>query len=461
MPDHPLCIHGHFYQPPRADPFTGVVPHEPDAAPYANWNERITAECYAPNAEAGHFEQISFNLGETLAGWLETNAHATYSRIIAAARAYREEHGVANALAQPFHHTILPLAARRDKVCQVRWGLAAYRHRFGNQPLGMWLPEMAVDQETLQVLAEEGVRFSILSDEQVSGEPGGGAGPYRVGLGEGGDIAVFVRDRGLSDGLSFQMPELGRAEAWIRACAGPSGRQAGLRLIATDGETFGHHQRQGVDFLARLLAGGDRHGYALTTLGLHLRDHPAQEEIQVLDNTAWSCQHGLGRWAQGCTCTAGDSAWKGHLRRALDRLAGELDGLYEHEAGRMGTDPWPLRDGYIAVVLGQMDGPSYLVEKGLGRLTAEERGRLLGLLESQFYRQQMYASCAWFFEDLARPEPRYAMANAARAAVLAEKATGADLLAGLRADLAQATSGRTGRSGAEMLDELLSQHPSQ
>ena len=161
-----LSIHAHFYQPPRTDPFTGHIPREPDAAPYANWNERITAECYTPNAEAGNFESISFNLGATLARWLDDNAHTTYERIVASERAYSRTYGIGNGLAQPVHHTILPLARRRDKTCQVRWGIASFRHRFGHEAMGMWLPEMAVDHDTLETLVTEGVHFTILSDQE-------------------------------------------------------------------------------------------------------------------------------------------------------------------------------------------------------------------------------------------------------------------------------------------------------
>jgi hypothetical protein len=454
-----LAVHGHFYQPPRTDPFTGVVPAEPDAAPYANWNERITAECYAPNAEAGHFGQISLNLGETLAGWLEMHAYPTYSGIIAAVRGYRARYGLANALAQPFHHTILPLASHRDKECQLRWGIAAYEHRFGQEPLGIWLPEMAVDYETLETAAAEGLAFTVLSQEQVRGQTGRGAGPYGVRLGGGRQIGVFVRDRALSDELSFQMPELPAADEWIRDRVVGSCSQDGPLLIATDGETFGHHHRQGVDFLARLLAGEKDYGYSLTTLGMQMRDSPPEADVEVVENTAWSCTHGLDRWAKGCACTVGDSAWKRHLRRALDHLAGELDGLYEQEAAMRGADAWPLRDGYVTVVLGETDGPSYLSQCGLGHLAGQEAERLVRLLESQFYRQQMYASCAWFFDDLGRPEPRYAMANAARAALLADQAAGANLLDGLQSDLAAARSGVTRRTGAQIVEELLAQKP--
>jgi len=449
-----LCIHGHFYQPPRADPFTGRVPREPDAAPYANWNERIAAECYAPLAEAGHFGRISFNLGGTLARWLDENDHLTYERIVASERAYRAAHGVGNGLAQPVHHTILPLARRRDKICQVRWGIASFVHRFGHEPLGMWLPEMAVDYETLEVVAAEGVRFVILSGEQVRGDLDDGAGPYRVRLPGGGEIGVFVRDRGLSDGLSFGMPAPDDVDDWLRENveARPA---ASLLLVATDGETFGHHHRQGVEVLGRVLSAGEAHGYEVTTLSLYFRQHPPEAEVEVVENTAWSCAHRLDRWVVGCGCTPGDSRWKGALRRALDNLACDLDGIYVQEARRLGTDPWSLRDGYIAVVLGQMDGPAFLRANGLAHLSGEEEQRLLRLLEAQFYRQRMYVSCTFFFDDLDRHEPRYAIANGVRALDLTRRATGEDLGHRFRRDLGVAVSGRTGRTGADVLDELM------
>jgi alpha-amylase/alpha-mannosidase (GH57 family) len=453
-----LCIHGHFYQPPRADPFTGEVPVEPDAAPYANWNERITAECYAPLAEAGLFGKISFNLGGTLARWLDENAHVTYERIIAAERAYYREHGVGNGLAQPVHHTILPLARRRDKICQVRWGIASFVHRFGHRPLGMWLPEMAVDYETLEVLAAEGIRFTILSEEQVRGDLASGAGPYRVRLPGGREIGVFVRDRALSDALSFGMPAPDRVDDWLREQVEWRARKGGLLLIATDGETFGHHHRQGVEVLDRILAGGGAHGYEVTTLGLYFRQHPPEADVEVVENTAWSCGHGLARWVVGCGCTPGDSRWKGALRRALDNLACDVDDVYVEEARRLGVDPWEVRDAYIVVVLGKMDGPGFLAGQGLGRLRTGEGRRLLRLLEAQFYRQRMYLSCAFFFEDLDRHEPRYAIANAARALDLVRQATGEDLSHRFRRDLGVAVSPRTGRTGAEMFDEIVHHH---
>lgn len=452
MPKCHLCVHGHFYQPPRMDPFTGLVPPEPDAAPYANWNERITAECYAPNAEAGTFEHISFNLGGTLARWLDEHAHATYQRIVAAERDYRDRHGVGNGLAQPVHHTILPLARRRDKICQVRWGIASFKHRFGHEPQGIWLPEMAVDYETLGILAAEGMRFTILSEEQVQGDLAAGSGPYRVQLPAGGEMAIFVRNRALSNTLSFKMPEPNEVEGWLREQVGQRCRQEGLLLVATDGETFGHHHEHGVEVLSRILSAGDALGYHLTALGVYLRQNPPQAELEVIENIAWSCPHRLERWIVGCECTPGDSRWKGALRRALDNLACDLDGVYVQETQRLGIKPWPLRDDYIAVVLGQMDGPTFLAGHDLGHLSGEESRRLLALLEAQFYRQRMYASCAFFFEDLDRLEPRYAIANGARALALTHSATGDDLSHRFRRDLRMVVSGKTRCTAADILD---------
>jgi len=452
-----LCIHGHFYQPPRADPFTGRIPREPDAAPYANWNQRITAECYTPLAGAGHFGRISFNLGGTLARWLDEHAHATYERIVTAERDYQEAHTVGNGLAQPVHHTILPLARRRDKICQVRWGIASFAHRFGHRPEGMWLPEMAVDYETLEIMAGEGVRFTILSEEQVHGDLDTGAGPYWVRLPGGGRIAVFVRDRAMSDALSFGMPDSAYVDEWLRDQVEWRCQRGDLLLIATDGETFGHHHRQGVEVLDRILSApaGDAYGYHLTTLGVHLRQTPPRAEIEVIENTSWSCFHRLARWVVGCDCTPGDGRWKGALRRALDNLACDLDGVYVQEARRLGVEPWPLRDDYISVVLGQVSGLAFLSGSGLARLSSGEAQRLLALLEAQFHRQRMYTSCTFFFDDLERHEPRYAIANGVRAIVLTHRATGDDLSNGFRRDLGVAVSGKTGRTGADILDEIL------
>ena len=454
MPDGFLCIHGHFYQPPRSDPSTGQIPQEASAAPYANWNERITAECYSPMAMAGHFEKISFNLGSTLARWLAQNAEETYRLIVSGEQAYHSAHGVGNGLAQPAHHTILPMARRRDKICQVRWGMVSFAHRFGHPPAGMWLPEMAVDLETLETLATEGVRFVILSDEQVQGELISGAGPYRVPLSSSKDMGVFVRDRSLSNALSFGMPEPDSIQEWLDQHLAPRRMDDELLLIATDGETFGHHNPQGIEVLTDILSAEADYALRMTTLEFYLQQNPPQHDIAIIENTAWSCSHRLGRWVTGCDCTPGDGRWKGTLRRALDNLACDLDTIFIKETQRLEVEAWELRDNYITVVLGEMDGSSFLVRHGLGHLKSQDEHRLLLLLEAQLYRQRMYASCTFFFDDLDRLEPRYAIANGLRALDLTRQATGEDLTSSFHRDLSVVVSGTSGLSGADVLEEL-------
>jgi hypothetical protein len=314
---------------------------------------------------------------------------------------------------------------------------------------------MAVDYETLGILAAEGIRFTILSDEQVYGDLEASGGPYRVALPNGEEIAVFVRDRHLSNDLSFGMPDSAYVDEWLEERVARRCKRDGLHLLATDGETFGHHHRQGVEVLSHILAAGRRHGYGLTTLGLYLRQHPPQGEIKVIENTAWSCAHGLDRWVVGCGCTRGDSRWKGALRRALDNLAGDLDNFYVCEAKQLGFEPWSLRDDYIAVVLGQVSGEAFLSGNGLGHLMKEETRRLLQLLEAQFHRQRMYISCTFFFGYLDRYEPRYAIANGVRALALTRYATGEDLSHGFRRDLGAAKSTRTGLTAADLFDEIV------
>jgi hypothetical protein len=449
-----LCIHGHFYQPPREDPFTGQYRREPSAAPYENWNERITFECYAPNTAVGNFGRISFNLGGTLARWMEGYAQDTYGSIVSAARQHKELVGQTNAIAQSVHHTILPLARERDKRCQVHWGIASFRHRFGHMPVGMWLPEMAVDHETLEVVADAGLQFVILSDEQVEGDRARGAGPYWVKLGGGRQIAVFVRDRGLSDYLSFQMPSPVHARQWMNDRL--RGRRPGeLVLIATDGETFGHHHRHGVAVLQDLTQANGIDAYEVTTLAAVLRDAPPTSEVLVRDNTAWSCNHNLGRWTTGCGCTRGGGYWKGALRRALDNLSREIDEIYSVALRRRDVGPWRLRDDYIHVLLGEVTAERFLSQHYLAALSSEAQRRLISLLDAQVHRQRMFASCAFFFEELERIEPRYAIANAVQALALIAYATGDDLTRGFHRDLSVAVSEVSGRTGADILDEIL------
>lgn len=433
-----LGVHCHFYQPPRGNPFSSAPLTEADAAPYANWNERITAECYEPNARLGNFDLISFNVGEALAAWLENKAQETYQRIIQADATHLAAYNIGNAIALPIHHTILPLDRRPDKVTQVFWGKTVFTRRFGRTPQAMWLPEMAVDYETLSVLLDQGIQWTILTESQVAGKPNG-AGPYWVRLGHK-RIKVFVRDELLSNDIAFSLGRFGGAGRWARGVLLPRKRGAGpFTLIATDGETFGHHWPGEEQFLHWLLTyEALAAGYEVTTLARYVQMVEPTDEIEVLENTAWSCSHNLGRWATGCACTPGESSWKGAVRRALDNLRSELDSLYQADATQAGADPFALRDAYIHVVLGEIVGEALLGEHGL-ELKRDRADRLLKLVEAQFYRQRMYASCTFFFPELDSHTMRYGIANAAYAIRLTREATGADLGEDFRHDLAVAT----------------------
>ena len=447
-----LAIHAHFYQPPREDPFTGRMPVEPQAAPYHDFNEKITAECYRPIAERGYFEQLSFNIGPTLAGWLSRQAPDVYQRIVDSDRRHAQLTGAGNAIAQPAHHTILPLARYRDKLMQVRWGIASFRHRFGRMPRGMWLPEMAVDLPTLEVLSEEGLSFTVLSDHQVSGDLRAGSGPYRVRLPRGGYFAAFVRSTILSDQIAFNLPHLGDGRRW--AADALAGRPDQLALVATDGETFGHHHTRGLDFLGALLEDGKP--CAVSALADYIRRHPPTIEVDIRERTSWSCSHGMARWDAGCGCTASDTSWKPALRSAFDLLADEIDAIYLHETRRLIEQPWRLIDESIDVVLGLTDIRTLVEEHARRTLQTGYAQHIGHLVKAHLHRQRMFTSCGWFFEGLDRFEPRYVIANAARAVQLVRQAAGIDLGPDLRATLAAARSLESGITGADLYDEIIS-----
>jgi alpha-amylase/alpha-mannosidase (GH57 family) len=459
---HFVALHGHFYQPPREDPFTGEMPREAGAEPYHDFNEKITAECYYPNAFAGNLDRMSFNIGPTLIGWLDRYQPETYTRIVEADRAHRQARGVGNAIAQPVHHTILPLARRRDKITQIKWGIASFIHRFERQPRGMWLPEMAVDLTTLEILSRRGLSFTILSEEQVRGDLREGAGPYRVRLPGGGYFAVFVRDRHLSNQISFDVNQPNDGRAWLAECVQT---RSGLTLIATDGETFGHHQRQGVQFLAELLREEAGAPYRMVTLTDYLRTHAPTVEVEINERTAWSCRHHLARWDTGCGCTPGDHSWKPLLRSALDLLADEIDALYLYELRRTFSRPCQLVDQYIDVVLGSADVGQLIRENTPAKLTTGQTLRIGTLVQAQLHRQRMFTSCGWFFEKLARPEPRYVIAQAVRALQLVRQATGVDLGPDFREALCAAKCSKTNTAtlaevytAADLYDQIMADH---
>lgn len=456
-----LAVHCHYYQPPRGNPLSGEPLIEPSAAPYKNWNERITAECYEPNVRLGNVHNISFNVGESLASWLESNAEITYQGFLEADKYNIQTKSLGNGIAQPMHHTILPLSRRNDMVTQVKWGKQVFAHRFGRQTRGMWLPEMAVNIKTLNVLYDQGIEWTILTENQVIDKPKGG-GPFWVDLGDDRRIKVFVRDEHLSNQLAFNLGHLGGAGRWARNVLSPYRHDTGeLTLIASDGETFGHHWHGEEHFLHWLLSyEAKAAGYEVVTLAQYMDMREPKETVKIKEDTAWSSSYGLARWATGSPDTPGDSSWKGAVRRAMDNLRSQIDGIYKSELSQIdgGVKPIELRDNYVRVVLDETPKEEFLKTQEVDIDKSEEADRLLKLVEAQYYRQRMYASCAFFFADLDDLSTRYGIASAAKALDLVKEATETDLEPEFRSDLRIATAvdqeGNT-YNGADIYDEVI------
>jgi len=445
-----LVVHGHFYQPPRLDPSTGRTPVDPTAAPARDWNSRISADCYRPNAELGNLGAMSWDLGPTLAGWMtdEGGDPVAYRGFVDG------DHGV-NGLAQPFHHTILPLASAADRETEVRWGLRDFAVRFGRPATGMWLPETAVDLATLRLLADEGVDHTILAPWQVEANELDTRRPARIDLGDGRSMVVAIYDGLLSAAVSFEPIATVDADAFVRDRIWPRFAQAPLPdgvdpliVIATDGELYGHHQPLREHFLARLVGAttpGDR-AFATPSLGAALAEAAAGDRplpvVRLRERTSWSCHHGIARWAAGCDC-GGTSQWKLPLRTAFERLAGGIDAATEAVArtlpGR--PDPWAAREGYVDVVIGATDRSAF-ADAWLGAsATVDEREIFLDLMAAQRWRLSMFASCAWFWESPQRIETAGAVRAALHAARMLDGDAGPALEARLRADLAVAGIG--------------------
>jgi len=450
-----LCIHGHFYQPPREDPITGRIPDEHGAHPYHNWNERIHAECYRPNAELGNFERISFNVGPTLFEWMKSYDPTVHDLIVTQDRANLHRYGVGNAIAQAYNHTILPLSSRTDIITQIYWGIADFEHRFGRKPQGMWLPETAVDLETLSILADQGIEFTILAPWQAESEDLDLTEAYRVDLPQGSSISVFFYNSELSSCVSFNPSATSNADFFSQKelltrylPEKVRSNTPQLLLIASDGELYGHHQQFRDRFLAHLVNGAStKMGISPTYLSLWLKNHPPEKSVCIRENTSWSCHHGVLRWVGGCPCTPGDGKWKIHLRQAFDRLAFALDRLYVDVVKPYIPKPWTLRDQYIHVILGEVRFQDLVNSLAGTSLPEDVSLRIRYLLEAQRERQRMYTSCGWFFEDFSRIEPINNVAYAAQAVRLIRIATGVDLSSQIMDDMKHVTSARGGHRG--------------
>jgi hypothetical protein len=479
-----VAIHGHFYQPPRESPWLERIERQDSAAPYHDWNERVTAECYEPNTAArrvdaenrildvvDNFEALAFDVGPTLMAWLERERPAVHAAIVEADGRSRRTRGRGNAIAQAYGHAILPLCSRADKVTQVRWGLADFRHRFGREAEGMWLPETAADRETLEVLAEEGIRFTLLAPGQAAsvrapgGEwrPAGGAPDprraYRYDAGHGRALALFFYDGAISSAIAFgEILRSGDALAARMLAAFDDRPAAQLVHVATDGETYGHHHRFGEMGLAAACARIEASGVAtLTNHAAFLAAHPPVAEARIVEGSSWSCVHGIERWRADCGCRTGRQAgwtqrWRAPLREAFDWLRDTVDPLFEQRAGALLKDPWAARDAYVDVVLDRSPAilERFLEQHALRRLGASDRVQALRCLELQRHRLLMYTSCGWFFDDISGIEAVQVLRYAARVVQLAQ-ALGGDAGLGdeLERRLAAAPSNHPGlRDGA-------------
>ena len=453
-----LCIHGHFYQPPREDPISGLIPQEVGAAPFQNWNERIHAECYRPNAELGNFERMSFNVGPTLFRWMESYDPETYQSILTQDRANLVRHGVGNAMAQAYNHTILPLATLADKRTQIKWGIADFNHRFGRKPEGMWLPETAADLETLEVLAEQGIQFTILAPWQGLMEDLDTSEPYRVDLRSGRSIVVFFYNSALSTLVSFVAQATTNADSFVtHHLLGQFDKDKILRgepqlvLLASDGELYGHHKPFRDRFLAHLLNGGrSQVGIEATYPAWYLKENPPRCSIEIQEATSWSCHHGVSRWTGKCECTPGNGDWKHNLRQVFDQLAEDLDRLYIEKVSSYVPDPLAMRDRYIEVMLGQLSKAELIHEMAGKKLAPEITQQISLLLRAQRERQRMFTSCGWYFEDFARIEPKNNIAYAAQAIRLTYKATNINLAEQAATALQSVLSNNTGLRGDDL-----------
>jgi hypothetical protein len=457
-----FCIHGHFYQPPREDPITGQIPLEPGAAPFRNWNERIHDQCYQPNAELGNFSHISFNIGPTLAQWMSETHPDNLAQIVAQDQENFQKFGVGNAMAQSYNHTIMPLALRHDKITQVRWGICDFENRFGHAPMGMWLPETAVDLESLEVMAECGIEYTILAPWQADTDRLDASQPYMVDLPNGKQMTVFFYNRDLSTRISFDPGATSNADSFAVQVLMPQFNTtkkgintSQLLLIASDGEVYGHHQPFRDKFLSYLMTGAiENKPVEKTYPALWLKQHPARKKIGIREATSWSCHHGVTRWMGDCDCTP-NSTWKAPLRLALNEIASLIDSTYlKLLKPYQVEDPWELRHRYIEVFWKKLSLDDLLQQLISPNLSDREKLMFERLLAAQFERQRMFTSCGWFFDDFDRIEPRNNVAYAAQAAWLSYLASGVDISSRAKTWLKSVKSWRSGLSA----DVVFSHH---
>ncbi len=452
-----LCIHCHFYQPPRENPWLEEIELQDSAYPYHDWNERITAECYAPNLAArilddvkritriiNNYSRISFNFGPTLLSWAAEHAPDTYKGILEADRQSQKLFsGHGSAMAQAYNHMIMPLANSRDKKTQIRWGFEDFVSRFGRLPEGMWLPETAVDLETLDLMAQAGLSFALLAPHQAKAvRPIAGGAWHDVGGSKidptrayllktpsGKNINLFFYDGPISQAVAFEKL-LNDGEKLAKRLVGAfsdSRTWPQLAHIATDGETYGHHHKHGEMALAYALDYIEsKKSYKITNYGEFLEKNPPADEVQIYENTSWSCVHGVERWRSNCGCNSGrpgwNQEWRKPLRDALDWLRDTINPRFEALASTLLRDPWAARDGYIQVMLNRSPDVRrrFGEEHFIRELEPAEQVLVWKLMELQRHAMLMYTSCGWFFDELSGIETVQVIQYAGRVVQLAE-----------------------------------------
>ena len=468
-PQRFVCVHGHFYQPPRENAWLEAIEVQDSAAPYHDWNARINHECYAANGSSrilntqnkiirivNNYSRISFNFGPTLLAWMEKSAPVSYQKIIDADRISMERFGGhGSAIAQVYNHIILPLASTQDRITQIRWGIADFEHRFGRKPEGMWLSETAVDLESLDLLAQHGILFTILAPHQCArvrdigteNDPEGPTWretpnasvdptqPYLVHTSEGHSITVFFYDGPISRAIAFEGLLNNGEDLTKRLLNGfRNNTEAGqLVHLATDGESYGHHHRYGDMALAYALQSIEQDSEVhLTNYGEFLEKFPPTSEAEIRENSSWSCGHGVERWRSDCGCNTGQNPdwnqkWRAPLRNALDWLRDATRPLWQTSAATLFHDPAVARDNYIHVILDRNPASQqvFLEEHCLRTLSPLERITALKLMEMERHLQLMYTSCGWFFDDLAGIETVQVISYAGRVLQLAAEVFGA------------------------------------
>lgn len=447
-----LCIHGHFYQPPRENPWLNTIARQDSASPFHDWNEKINHDCYLPNAFArvldnkgqirgivNNYKYISFNFGPTLLSWLETHEPQAYAGILEADRFSVKNLGHGNAIAQVYNHIIMPLATTRDKEIQVKWGIADFEHRFGRKPEGMWLAETAVDVETLEILAENNIHFTILAPDQAAAyremdadwleiENGNGldpSRPYKCPLPSGKSISIFYYDGPLSHAIAFEKLLVNGDLFYgrIKQIFDNNREWPQIVSLATDGESYGHHFLHGEMALAYCLRlAQEDEDIEIINYATYLEKFPIHAETRIKENSSWSCVHGVGRWKEDCGCNTGshgdwNQKWRGPLREAFDLLRDETDKYLQDEGKRLFQDPDLVVNNYISLVLNRHTprlhdqfSEKYLIPN----LSPEHRESAFLLLEMKYMSMLTYTSCAWFFDDINGLEPVQIMKYAAR-----------------------------------------------